>query len=189
MRVTLNGFYTAYPDLFDNLVLPNGLDKDMFVNYIIERSGMLFVWQQQPDYLKSNIGYWSQRNLDNWTKMYTALTSDYDPIENYNRQEEWTDTPDVSYTKTGGQHSESENKVSAFNSATYEPSSRSEGTLTYQNDTTRESGTRQHAGRVHGNIGVTTSQQMIQSELDLRNFNMYDYIARKFEKHFLVQIY
>ena len=44
--------------------------------------------------------------------------------------------------------------------------------------------------RVHGNIGVTTSQQMIESELSLRaKYDIYKIIAREFEREFLVQIY
>ena len=44
--------------------------------------------------------------------------------------------------------------------------------------------------RVHGNIGVTTSQQMIESEMSLRaKYDIYKIISREFEREFLVQIY
>lgn len=44
--------------------------------------------------------------------------------------------------------------------------------------------------RVHGNIGVTTSQQMIESEISLRaKYDIYKIISREFEREFLVQIY
>lgn len=40
--------------------------------------------------------------------------------------------------------------------------------------------TNSHYGRIHGNIGVTTSQQMLQAEIDLRiKNNIYDMIASK----------
>lgn len=44
-------------------------------------------------------------------------------------------------------------------------------------------------GRAHGNIGVTTSQQMIQSERDLVVFNLYDVIAESFIENFCLMIY
>lgn len=45
------------------------------------------------------------------------------------------------------------------------------------------------AGRAHGNIGVTTSQQMIQSERDLVVFNLYDVIAESFIENFCLMVY
>lgn len=44
-------------------------------------------------------------------------------------------------------------------------------------------------GRAHGNIGVTTSQQMIQSERDLVVFNLYDVIAESFIENFCLMVY
>lgn len=44
-------------------------------------------------------------------------------------------------------------------------------------------------GRAHGNIGVTTSQQMIQSERDLVVFNLYDVIAESFVENFCLMVY
>lgn len=42
----------------------------------------------------------------------------------------------------------------------------------------------------HGNIGVETAQDIIQKELDLlERFNVYDWIARKFERDNMVQVY
>lgn len=42
----------------------------------------------------------------------------------------------------------------------------------------------------HGNIGVETAQDIIQKELDLlERFNVYDWIARKFERDNMIQVY
>lgn len=44
--------------------------------------------------------------------------------------------------------------------------------------------------RVHGNIGVTTAQQMIEAELEMRRkYDLYKIIAQMFEEYFIVQIY
>lgn len=42
---------------------------------------------------------------------------------------------------------------------------------------------------IHGNIGVTTSQQMIQSEIELRKFNIYNYIADLYAKEFIYRVW
>ena len=43
--------------------------------------------------------------------------------------------------------------------------------------------------RLYGNIGVTTSQQMLQSELDVARWNVYEQIADLFVDEFCIMIY
>lgn len=204
-RITLWGWYQYDKTLFDDCNLPVGIDKESLINLLMERSGMLYTYTQQPKYLKLNITNWFNRKEAMFTKMYAALTAEYNPVENYDRNEEWTDTPDVSYAKTGGHTSVVEGnntttdirEVSAYNTQGYSPDGKSTvedgglntDTFTYQNESTRESGTRKHAGRIHGNIGVTTNQQMITAELELRRFDIYEYIVKLFESDLLVQVY
>ena len=105
--------------------------------------------------------------------MLQALSAEYDPIENYDRREEWTDGADSS----GGY----QNKVAGFNAGGQTDSNSSE-------QQTKSSAT--HSGRVHGNIGVTMAQQMIQSELDLRAVNdMVQIIVNEFKKRFCIMVY
>ena len=50
--------------------------------------------------------------------------------------------------------------------------------------------TETETNRIHGNIGVTTNQQMLESELDLyRNFQIYDQIADTFKLELCVFVY
>lgn len=204
-RITLYGFYQYEPDLFKNCIFPEAGDLNLCIEVIMQKSGMLFPFHQALPQLQQNIQNWFHRYYLNFTRMFEALQSDYNPIENYDRKEDWTDTPNVDYTKTGGHTNDiendnfisGENKVSAFNSSVYEPntttSSDSNGsskeTFQYQSEKTSETGTRTHSGRMHGNIGVTTNQQMIESEIALRQYDIYQNIADLFEKEFLIQVY
>lgn len=43
--------------------------------------------------------------------------------------------------------------------------------------------------RAYGNIGVTTTQQMIESERELVKFNIYEYIVDEFSREFCLQVY
>ena len=59
----------------------------------------------------------------------------------------------------------------------------SSGTDSEDSEVTRNS-------RIHGNIGVTTAQQMIEAELELANrFWIYDYIASAFESDNFITVY
>lgn len=205
-RFTLNGLYNYMPDLFDDAQVPVGMNKQYLIDLIIERHGMLYMYHQVGDEVaKQNITSWFNRNLYGFSQMFRAVTSEYDPIENYDRKEDWTDTPDVSYTKSGG-HSNTiesknditnENTVSAFNSSSYEPNSKnttgdtgkSTESFNYSNETTKENGTRTHTGRIHGNIGVTTSQRMVREEISLRQYDIYINISDLFADRFLIQVY
>ena len=65
-------------------------------------------------------------------------------------------------------------------------------TDTYQNrsDTTDYGKINTRESDIHGNIGVTTNQQMIEQELELlRHFDIYGYIAELFEADNMLLIY
>lgn len=217
MRWTIWGITNYYPDFWDNIVLPVECNKTILLDLIMERCGELYPYYQQPERLKKNIENWFSRMQYNFSLMFQALHSEYNPIENYDRYEDYTDTPNVSYTKTGGHKDErdlkdiqelknqidSDNQISAFNTNEFSPdtkitnnqtgnnTSTQTGTVstTYQNETTTESGTRTHKAHLHGNIGITTNQQMINAEIALRQYDIYINIVDLFEKQFLVQIY
>lgn len=96
-------------------------------------------------------------------------------------------------TKTGTSKGTSEDSRTA--SGTSEDTREQSGTSTTSTKDSRtasgtESGTSKHSGHLYGNIGVTTSQQMLNAELDLRmTRNWYDLWADKFTGELCVGIY
>ena len=46
-----------------------------------------------------------------------------------------------------------------------------------------------HSGRTHGNIGVTTSQQMLEAELKISKWNIYEEITNLFLNEFVIYTY
>lgn len=204
-KITLWGWYQYKPDLFDDAPFPASGNKQVFIDLLMERSGMLYTYHQQPDYLKKNITNWFNRKEDGFNRMFAALKEEYNPIHNYDRHEDYTDTPNITYSKSGGHTNNirnesivgSENKVSAFNSNSYEPNTQTSGsdsgesteTFKYQSEQEIETGTRTHSGHMYGNIGVTTNQQMLEAELNLRTYDIYETIAKQFESDFLCQVY
>lgn len=199
-RITLNGWYQYDNTILTDIVVPNGVNKTILIETIIEHSGDLYTYYQQPDFLKRNISNWFQVNLLQFQRLYNTLIIEYNPIENYDRYEDLKETPNLTYTDTGSDshktevNGTSENKVSAYDSTTYQPNeqntSNSTGTGSNNyNNTQTETGTRTHENHIHGNVGVTTNQQMIDSEREITNFDFYYEIASRFEDRFCVQIY
>jgi hypothetical protein len=185
--------YKYDPTLFDGVILPDGMDKTIMVNQIIRQSGDLFPYYQVPPEVKTAIAEWFTRRKDNFAKLWQGFTAEYNPIENYDRHEDSTETPDITHTLTnsGEDSSTNEADVQGYNATDYTPNSRtiSSGTSS-TNGTDKESGTRTFTSRIHGNIGVTTSAQMLEGELELRrNFDIYAIIAAEFETDNLIQVY
>lgn len=192
-RMTLYGMYQYDPTLFDGVVLPDGMDKTLMVNQIIRQSGDLFPYYQVPPQVKTAITEWFTRRKDNFNKLWQGFTAEYNPIENYDRQEDSTETPNITHTlaNSGEDASTNEADVQGYNGADYVPNSRtkSSGKSSTQG-TDKETGTRTYTSRVHGNIGVTTSAQMLEGELALRkSLDIYALIAAEFETDNLIQVY
>ena len=192
-RMTLYGMYQYDPTLFDGVVLPEGMDKTLMVNQIIRQSGDLFPYYQVPLEVKSAITEWFTRRKNNFAKLWQGFTAEYNPIENYDRQEDSTETPNITHTlsNSGQDASTNEADVQGYNGTDYVPNSRTKSSGTSStNGTDTESGTRTYTSRIHGNIGVTTSAQMLEGELNLRrSLDIYALIAAEFETDNLIQVY
>lgn len=232
-RITLYGMIQYDKTLFDGVVLPDGLNRDILINEIISRSGDLFPYYQSLPMLKINISYWFLRRRYDFEQMYKALTATYNPIENYDRHE----TSSRNYTNSGRDVTERKYKdvnrredtttlgtqtttisggesieyVSAYNTNEYANRNKTDNN---SNGTTSNSGEDKYVNstntsaddnsivnygaardetellRAHGNIGVTTNQEMISAEEEMRTkYDLYAMIAELFEREFIVQIY
>ena len=203
-KVTLLGmnayFQNAGNDLFEFLGLPTGLNKQTLTDNILLQGGEFEVLYSDPMSLKTNIGIWSDREAATFNRWVDALNIEYAPLENYDRHEDWTDTLDSDGTsRTTGTNDTSTSgsvhtDVSAYDSSGYQPKEKVTTSETVDNDTTESNtstldNTGRHTGRVHGNIGVTTSQQMLESELDLGYWNIYSRITDMFLEEFCILIY
>ena len=192
-RMTLYGMYQYDPTLFDGVILPEGMDKTLMVNQIIRQSGDLFPYYLAPPQVKTAITEWFTRRKGNFAKLWQGFTAEYNPIENYDRQEDSTETPNITHTlsNSGQDASTNEADVQGYNGTDYVPNSRTKSSGTSStNGTDTESGTRTYTSRIHGNIGVTTSAQMLEGELALRkSMDIYALIAAEFETDNLIQVY
>lgn len=187
-------------DLFKNLSLPEELDKSTLTNNILMRGGEFEVAYSDPTATQSLIGIWSAKMQPTFTRWVNALAIEYAPLENYDRMEHWTDETDGtgSAESSGSVNTTtsdtSELTKSAYDQSTYSPYEKttnggSVGTTTSDTTGTTMSNDSEHDGRIHGNIGVTTSQQMLQQELDLGYWNVYEKITELFLQEFVIPVY
>ena len=178
-KMTLIGFYNALEDsspLFEGLTLPTGIDKDLFINSLLLDSGEFEVLYDDPDFFKNAISIWGRKWYRTFDKWFNALSISYDPLNNYDRTETWTTNTDST------SNSMSTANRSSYDSAALQP-------YTSTNDSGTFDGREFRTGRAYGNIGVTTSQQMLEAELNLQEWNLYQHMIDLFKTELLMPIY
>lgn len=207
-KITLQGLeiFLNYENksLFDLLTVPEGIVKNDLVDNIMLECGEFETLYADPDFMRSAIGAWSNKHQRTFLKWVNALNIEYAPLENYDRQENWTDETDANTTNTlnstvsssstsGG---ESKTNIAAYDSSSYSPSDQvtdSNSASNTSTDASNGAGTEnidfEHTGRIHGNIGVTTSQQMLEQELEVARFNIIDEITKLFMSELCVAVY
>ena len=258
-RISLIGLYNYNNALFDELVLPSGYDKNVFINALLLEHGEKCVIYPNYDFMKFSIGVLSKKWYHELERVYLALTEDYNPLHNYDRYEHFDDTSReennglTTAWKGGGStrtnkpeyfdeqtvngytnqtldsttetvtDAKTTEKVSAFNSSNFEPSKEitenggkqksNAGKLESNSGTMKHHGTTEdisenfgensngtttdtktatagHDAHLYGNIGVTTSQQMMADEIKARqDLNIYAVAAGIFANELLIQVY
>lgn len=203
-KFTLIGCYQYYNnqglDLFEKLTLPEGIDKDTLTSNILLKGGEFEVQSGSPIFIHDAIEIWAKVYEATFTRWLEALAIEYAPLENYDRMEHWTDALDGSGSSnsTGTLDTTYDDAVertkSAYDSSSYQPYDKVTTHATTDTDTTDRTSTTidndsEHNGRVHGNIGVTTSQQMLTQELDMGYWNLYERITQLFLQEFVIPVY
>lgn len=188
MTATLSvmGLYNYSPTLFNNMVVPSDyIDLQTAKESILFECAELEVVYPDPAFMQMAIAQWSIRELPVWTRIAKAIRAEYDPLENYNRSETWSDTDIGSASGTSGVTNT--NKVVGYNDSAFTNHDQNEGHGSNSSNSRLES---RHTGNVHGNIGVTTSQQMLNQELDVASrTDIYEYIVRSFKNRFCLMVY
>lgn len=137
-KITLYGFYkwmkNAGDDLFANLNVPAGLDKNTLIDNIIIRGGEYEVLYADPYFMQDAIRVWSDKWQSTFTRWVDAMAEEYDPLYNYDRYEEWTDTDTGTVKNTGT----TKNTGTVKNAGTVKSESlaRDTGTVTDESDST-----------------------------------------------------
>lgn len=133
--------------------------------------------------------------FEKWKRLYLALIdAEYNPIENYNSYEKITrDTTDTTHIETNSKIvSDEENKKYGYNVSDYSPTTETKTTNSGDVDDNYSDQTFDQDGTIetekNGNIGVTTNQQMITQELELRDkFQFFEIVLNDIDDIILLQ--
>lgn len=184
-KSTVYGFYKyTNGNLFADAEFPEGIDTDVLIDNILLRCGEMCPIWTDPAFMRDMIGIWSKKWSRTFERWLIAYNKEYDPLYNYDRHEEIEDTN--SAENSGEDSSTVTNTRSAYDSSAYEPHDQSEVSGETSSSTSGEYSREAH---MYGNIGVTTSQQMLEAEYQISAWNIYEAITDLFMQEFCIMIY
>lgn len=200
-RPTLAELYEVDPDLFEDMVLPEELDAGVLQVMILDQFGELDTIAHTTTALRRFLAAWSSARVAAWSRQLQALNSEYNPIHNYDRTETETEAAHSrggstfsGSTKQTGSDTQT-NAIQGYNSTSYEPSeqvTRVPDLTNNSNSATQSTGAEDRSRTLHaaGNIGVTTSQQMITAELEMRDrWTVYGVVLEAFRRDICVGVW
>ena len=188
-KITIQSFNTWLDGkLFDEMILPDGIDKDVLIKNILLEGAEFEVMYSNPNFMAEAIGLWSQKYYRTFEKWITALNIEYNPLDNYDRHEEWHDNGKSTGTINTSQNDTVNTNTSAYDSSSYVPDAQS---VSNGSSTSASNGTNENdrTGRAWGNIGTLTSQKMLSDELDIAKWNIYKHITDLFLQEFTIMVY
>lgn len=155
---------------------------------ILDVCGDMACIYRDPNIFRKEVRIWFFKNMETWKRLAKTAHFEYNPISNYDRHESITDTSTENSSGTNNTKSTNTEKVSAFNSESMsdKQSGSFDGTTSGSVTASR---TNTRTSKINGNIGVTTTQEMIKQEREILNFNIYDIIAHQFKERFCVMVY
>lgn len=175
---TTTGAYQYYDNLY---FIHNG--RKEVTSFVLEVREYLDTFQPSLNRLTAlvnSIGYpLVMKYADKWNKLLKTIQLEYNPIHNYDMEENekvntYLETTDNTDTSTYG-----------FNSSSESPTGKSENSVTVDGDwdNNKRNLTRK------GNIGVTTSQQMIEAEIKLRQYNVLEQMFEDINSMLVLSVY
>ena len=208
-----SGDYAASSDDIDRLdvlyVFQHSGDKYVvpLMKMFLDENGKL-TDTSLPEAADMALALWKKK----WTALWDVANAEYDPIENYRMEEHEETVPtgtesttdamtgtDTTRTQGTAANNETANSVYGFNSTNPVPASVSNqksdfsaGTTFGHTNTETKTFTNRKDTRDltrSGNIGVTTSQQMLQSSIELQRWNFWLQVFEDLDATFCLDCY
>lgn len=215
MLASILAIYDYDPSIFEGLELPKisdltniyemidnppELNKDLLIDNILMECAELSLVYPDPEDLKIMIRTWSRINQKNWADLYATLLYKYNPI--WNKDGSYTDERVLSRADSGTANSSGSNtvngdireNVTGYDTNSYSPNTQqitnNSGSFNQAGASTDSRDERETIKHTEGgNIGVTSTQELINAQRETVEFNIYEYITRSFKKRFCMMVY
>ena len=103
-KITLIGmerFLNPDHSVFENMVLPEGIDREVLIGSIILRCQEFELLFSDPDFMTAAVNVWSRKNYWTFDKWVKLLNKQYDPLYNKDYYEDIHDTHEGAESGSG----------------------------------------------------------------------------------------
>lgn len=194
--ISILGMYKYNPEVFAGFRTPKNVNRETVINDILFECAELELIYSNWETMKAAIKNWTDKEFSIWEELQKTREYEYNPIWNKDGTIKETINRDGSGSRTGNYtgSGESENihSVKGFNSDAWSEADKDNATA--ENTNTENIKTTENEDQTlerieQGNIGVTTTQRMIQEQRDIVIFNTIEYIKESFKKRFCIMVY
>ena len=179
--MSLLGLYQKNNNLFIELELPEGIERDTVVDNLLMETAELEVLFTNPLFMQDAIGTWSSKELPVWQKLYDTTLLKYNPIQNYDRTEKWsedenitknTDSEATGTSKTESDGTSKQNRdttidnatnhfTSAYNETDFTPTGRDQQNQQEISETTQTDEGNVNVSAKSGNVTDETGKRLL----------------------------
>lgn len=212
-KMTIAGFHNfSDGTLWDNLRLPEGIDKDTFINEVLRQASEFPLLYSDFDFMKYQIGEFSKKWYHNFERWHAAYTAQYEALYNVDVKTTFDDNAKDTdddlkhfdmkrFGKSEGKNQGHDNRgkaaYDAVNYANVESTSESTFSSLSSSDSEYHSESNSHSWEhsqtseewKRGNYGTTMSQELLLAEYNAWLFNLYEHMAEIFVSEFCICIY
>ena len=175
--------------LFAGVTFPTGIDRATAINNILLKAGEFPVLYSDIDFFKEAVTVWGAKYSLAFAKWVEGFAEEFSPIDNYDRYEFWEDHATGQDKTTYGKTTTDTYEVSAANSSGYQAKNKNTNS-TANTDTLDNKADSAHTGRIHGNIGVMTTTDILAGWMKFyKDYNIYDIMADTFVREFCILVY
>lgn len=194
--------------LFKDITLPEDFNKELLVDTILNDTAGFETLYSNPTYLRFLIQNWFKTHYYTFNKWIEALAVEYNPLDNYDRYEEYTDSEGINSIGHDTSSTTSNTTDTLAGTSTEKTVPYEDGTLTDRGQTVNSSSdtvvttngstsdttsgterTLTHTAHIRGNIGVTSSMELLRNQLEVVRFNLIQQISDLFISDFCLMIY
>lgn len=170
--LTIFGLYKYNQDIFDDMVIPEGVDRETLLNEIFIKCSNMSLVYPDYDFMKLAIKNWSKSELDIWNRLYEAFTEEYDPLWNV----DGTTTETRSISREGTESSTNSNSLTGKDTRVIAEtgSKTNDITLTTNNTTATTGSTTSNTQEVSEGTSTTTTSSTTTNSV--KGFNSNDWV-------------
>lgn len=198
--LSILGLYNYDSTIFDGFRVPETLDRETVINALCLELAELSLVYPEAETMKQAIKIWTDLHFKEWQDLEDTLYYEYNPIWNVDGTETETRALTIKRDRRGKDtvsNSGSDTnvgQVAGFNSEDFVNSAKDTTTYGGKAETSYASGedvgdTGTITRTRGGNIGVTKTQELIEAQREVVQFNVTDVIIKSFKRKFCVMIY